>query len=145
VLRKVVEHLPRFERQRDGSFRAWLKTVTVNEVNQYWRRRMRGGSAGDPGDFPLSQLEDPRNELSQRWDREHADFVLARLLELIEGDFAPATWQAFRLRVFDQLSTAEVAKRLGISPNAVDIAKSRVLARLRQEAGGLVDDDPGSV
>ena len=41
VLRKLVEHLPRFKRQRDGSFRAWLKTVTVNEVNHFWRRNAR--------------------------------------------------------------------------------------------------------
>jgi DNA-directed RNA polymerase specialized sigma24 family protein len=44
------------------------------------------------------------------------------------------------MRVFDELPTAEVAGRLQISANAVDIAKSRVLARLRAEAAGLIDD-----
>jgi len=36
-------------------------------------------------------------------------------------------------------AVAEVAAELGISPNAVRIAKSRVLNRFRQEITGLLD------
>jgi RNA polymerase sigma-70 factor (ECF subfamily) len=141
VLKRLVQHLPRFRRERDGSFRIWLKTITVNEVNGYWRRRLRRqGVYADAGSLLLSSLQDPRNELSQRWDREHNTHVLRRLQEQIEPDFAPMTWQAFRLRVYDEKSTDEAAAILGISKNAVDIAKSRVLARLRKETAGLVED-----
>jgi RNA polymerase sigma-70 factor (ECF subfamily) len=41
--------------------------------------------------------------------------------------------------VLEGLSTQEVAERLGASANAVRIAKSRVLARFRQEIAGLID------
>jgi DNA-directed RNA polymerase specialized sigma24 family protein len=34
----VIRELPRFERQREGSFRAWLRQVTVNRVRTYRRR-----------------------------------------------------------------------------------------------------------
>ena len=140
VLRKVIQHLPRFRRQRDGSFRAWLRTITVNEVNQYWRQRMRAREVDlDEAGFPLAGLQDPDNALSRQWDREHADFLLQRLQELVEPEFSSTTWRAFRLRVFEQQPTAAVAAALGISANAVDIAKSRVLARLRAEAAGLLD------
>jgi hypothetical protein len=37
------------------------------------------------------------------------------------------------------MDIADVAGRCGLSVNAVRIAKSRVLARLRQEIAGLVD------
>jgi RNA polymerase sigma-70 factor (ECF subfamily) len=40
--------------------------------------------------------------------------------------------------VLDGLPADEVAAELGTTPNAVYIAKSRVLARLREEAGGLL-------
>jgi RNA polymerase sigma-70 factor (ECF subfamily) len=40
--------------------------------------------------------------------------------------------------VLDGLSADEVAEEVSGTPNAVYIAKSRVLARLRQEAGGLL-------
>ena len=59
-------------------------------------------------------------------------------MELIEPQFEPATLQAFRRTVFDGAKAAEVAGELGISGNAVLLAKSRVLKRLRQEAEGLI-------
>src|SRR5436305_7782497 len=37
VLAVLVRDLPAFRRQRSGSFRAWLRTVTVNKVNEWWR------------------------------------------------------------------------------------------------------------
>ena len=42
-------------------------------------------------------------------------------------------------QVQDGQPAAEVAEELGISVNAVLIAKSRVLKRLREKAAGLVD------
>lgn len=141
VMRKLVEHLPQFERRRDGSFRAWLKTITSNEVNHYWRRRCRDAIRnGDDGSVWAEALQDPHSELSQEWDREHANHVLKRLLELVAPEFSPSSWQAFHMRVFQERPTAEVAAALGISENAVDIAKSRVLARLREEADGLIGE-----
>lgn len=140
VLKRVVEHLPRFERRREGSFRTWLKTITVNEVNRYWRNRYgRRDSPRSSQTHLLEALTDPKSELSRQWDREHGEYVLQRLLADVERDFAPATWEAFRMRVFERLTTADVAARLSISTNAVDIAKSRVLSRLRQEAHGFID------
>jgi DNA-directed RNA polymerase specialized sigma24 family protein len=41
--------------------------------------------------------------------------------------------------VLDGLETREVADTLGITPNAVRIAKSRVLSRFRREIEGLID------
>ena len=62
-----------------------------------------------------------------------------RLLELIQPDFEPTTWQAFRRVVLDGARAAVVAAELGLSVNAVFIAKSRVQRRLREEMRGLVE------
>jgi RNA polymerase sigma-70 factor (ECF subfamily) len=64
---------------------------------------------------------------------------MARLLEQIEAEVRPPTWQAFRRVVLDGKDEETVATELGISVNAVFIAKSRVLARLRREAQDLLD------
>lgn len=141
VMAKLVQHLPRFNRERDGSFRAWLRTITVNEVSYFWRQRQRRKELGGyNGHLVLESLYDPNNDLSRLWDREHTNHVVARLQELIESDFEPKTWQAFRLRVFESKSTKEVSVLLGISENSVDVAKSRVLNRLRKEAAGFLDE-----
>jgi RNA polymerase sigma-70 factor (ECF subfamily) len=142
VLVAVVRDLPEFQHdQRRGALRRWLRTITVNRLRNYWRGRdARPVSVGGSGFAEaLEQLEDPDSRLSRFWDAEHDRHVLRRVLERIRPDFAPATWLAFTRLVVNGEPTADVAAALGISVNAVRIAKSRVMQRLRQEIGGLLD------
>ncbi len=69
----------------------------------------------------------------------HDEHVAAALMRRVQGDFAPATWQAFRRHVLEGQPATAVAGELGLSLNAVLLAKSRVLKRLRQELAGLVE------
>jgi RNA polymerase sigma-70 factor, ECF subfamily len=142
VLEVVVREVSRFRHNgRVGAFRTWLRTITINCLRQSSRsRRLRGQATGSTDiTVMLDQLEDPTSDLSRRWDQEHDQDVLERLLELIEPDFRPATWRAFRRQVIDGASAEAVAAELGLTVNAVLIAKSRVLAHLRKNAEGLVD------
>ncbi len=142
VLQVVVREISRFQHNgRVGAFRAWLRTITINCLRQSLRsRRLRPQATGSPDvTAMLDQLEDPASDLTRRWDQEHDEHVLKRLLELIEPDFRPATWKAFRRQVVDGESAEKVAGELGLSVNAVLIAKSRALSHLRRDAQGLVD------
>jgi RNA polymerase sigma-70 factor (ECF subfamily) len=141
VLAVVIREVPQFRHnQRPGAFRSWLRTITVHRLRDFWRARRLRPAVGD-GEFGqlLDQLEDPHSVLSERWDREHDRHVARRLMELIEPDFEPTTWQSFRRTALEGARAAEVAAELGLSVNAVLIAKSRVLRRLRAEARGLTD------
>ena len=142
VLGIVVREVSQFQHNgRAGAFRTWLRTITINCLRQSWRSRcVRPHTTRLPNlDSALDQLEDPSSDLSRRWDREHDEFVLHRLLDLIEPEFRPATWQAFRRQVIDGAPAEMVAAELGLTVNAVLIAKSRVLSHLRRNAEGLVD------
>ena len=97
---------------------------------------MRGDSDIDQR---LALLDDPASEMSRIWNQQHDQFVLRQLLALVEPHFSPNTWQAFHLVALRGKPADVVAVELGISVNAVFIAKSRVLSRLRQEADGLVE------
>ena len=57
----------------------------------------------------------------------------------MQAEFAPTTWKACWETVVQGRSATEVARELGTSENAVYIARCRVLSRLRQELGGLVE------
>ena len=136
VLAVVHEKLPGFVHNgRPGAFRAWLKAILVNKVRRHLEDRRRAGEA-----LPdwLDGLEDPSSELSRRWDREHDEQLVRRVLALVRADFTPRTWEVFRLLVLEDRPAAEVARLCGIELSAVYVAKSRVLARLREEMSGLV-------
>ena len=87
----------------------------------------------------LDELESPESALSKLWDREHDRHVAASLMERVQGDFDPMTWQAFRRHALEGEPPARVALALGLTLNAVLLAKSHVLKRLRQEVAGLVE------
>ena|SRR5262245_59753215 len=137
VFTVVVEKLPAFEHSgRTGAFRAWLRGISVNRLRMFWRSRPAG--VGPDRERMLQQLEDPHSDLSRQWDCEHDQHVARQMLALIESEFKPTTWRAFRLLVLDGQEPEAVAAEVGLSVNAVFIAKSRVLRRLREEMTGLV-------
>lgn len=138
VLHALVKALPRFERQRDGSFRRWLRTVTHNKVMTHYRVAAARPEAVDAAGSWLAELADPAAPLSREWDREHDQYVLKRLLELVAGDFDAQTFRAFELHGREGRPADEVAATLGMTIAAVFSAKARVLRRLRDEAAGLV-------
>jgi RNA polymerase sigma-70 factor (ECF subfamily) len=141
VLLVVLRELPFFQHnRRPGAFRAWLRTVTVHRVQDFGRSRRYRPQAGDRAVLErLGALEDPASELSRQWDQEHDAHVVRRLVALIEPEFQESTWRAFRAVMLDGETPASAAARLGTSVNAVLLAKSRILARLRQEGKWLID------
>ncbi len=139
VLIVVFREIPRFDRQREGSFRAWLRRVTVNRIRIYRRQRRRRPAVGlDPADGFLERLADPNDDLAREWDRDHDKQVVDKLLLVVQPDFAPTTWQAFERFGVEGCPAGRVAEELGLSENAVILAKFRVLKRLREEAGELL-------
>jgi RNA polymerase sigma-70 factor (ECF subfamily) len=137
VLAVVVEKVPTFQHSgRPGAFRAWLRGISVNRLRMFWRSRRE--AAGPDPEPVLRQLEDPHSDLSRKWDREHDEHVARQMMALIESELKPTTWQAFRLLVLEGREPEAVAAEVGLTVNAVYVAKSRALRRLREEMAGLV-------
>jgi RNA polymerase sigma-70 factor (ECF subfamily) len=141
VLVVLFRELPAFERRRDGAFRAWLRQITLNRIRAFhkarWKQPLAGG--GDATEDLLAQLEDPTSDLARKWDRDHDRHVFDKLLALVKPDFAAETWTAFTRFALDGRPAAQVAEELGVSESAVVQAKFRILKRLREEAGELMD------
>lgn len=141
VLVVLVHELPHFQHRRKGAFRSWLHKITLNRLRDFCRARQTHPAATGNSSVMrmLEQLDDPNSELSRLWEQEHDQYIVERALKLIEPEFAPTTWRAFWRVTRDGVDAADVAAELGVSTNAVFIAKSRVLKRLRTEIEGLID------
>lgn len=137
ILTILVRKLPSFQHSgRTGAFRAWLRSITLRELAEFRRRR-----AAHPVHCVLDDdaFPSPVNELTQLWEAEYEQHVLSGLLALLEPQFSPSTWRAFRRIALEGAVPRTVALEMNTSINAVTLAKSRVLRRLRQEAHGLLE------
>ena len=138
VLLAVALGLPRFRRERDGGFRAWVRGIARHKILDR-ARRARGPAAegGSDAHHRVQELPDPAGGPGDDEAGEEA-WLYRRALELVRAEFAEKTWRAFWRVAVDDRPTDAVAAELGMTAVAVRIAKSRVLARLREEAGDLI-------
>src|SRR5258708_908064 len=97
VLLVVFREIAGFDRRRTGAFRSWLRTILAYRLRDFFRSaRYRPVATGDSAFLErLNELESPESELSRLWEREHDEYLAARLMRSVQGDFAPVTWQAF--------------------------------------------------
>ncbi len=132
----LINKLPTFQYAHTGSFRGWLRTVTVNKIHERHRKRQEIAIGGSDPQF--KQAIDPADP-DELWNIEYQQYVSRRALELIQAEFEPTTWKACWLTVVEGRPTSEVTAELGITLNALYVARSRVLRRLREELAGLLD------
>ena len=130
----LLRELPRFDYDLNGSFRGWLKSVTVNKRMEILRR---SGKDALVQSLEHSDLSVP-SECDEFAEQEYRNHLVNRAWELLQTDFEPVTQAAFWQTVVLGRSTAEVAQELGVSTVVVYQAKSRVLRCLRAELAGLV-------
>jgi len=76
-------------------------------------------------------VQDDRT-LGRTWESEWQQMVLKRCLEQVRREFDPKVFGAFRHYAIDQFTVEEVCQRFDMTSNAVYIAKSRILSRLRE-------------
>ncbi len=136
VFAVLVEELPTFQYDPARSFRSWLRTMLLNKCRDSHRRRDAAAvELGGPR-VPEPALPDPANLFA---DEEYRQALAVRALQFMQAEFAETTWRACWEQVVNDRPAAEVARELGITVNSAYLARSRVLARLRQELADLLD------
>ncbi len=145
VFLAVSEHMPRFRKEtpRD-SLRAWLRTITRSKLADHWRRQQKQARSIGGSEARKWMAQTPESTAVDMSDAATVDdcATLVRTgLELIRGEFEPRTWKAFWRVAVDTRPVADITEELGMTPNAVYLAKSRVLRRLREEFGDLILDE----
>jgi RNA polymerase sigma-70 factor (ECF subfamily) len=136
VFVKLIEVLPTFQYDAQKSFRAWLKTVTINAWRDHCKRR---ANRPLPGNEALLAAAAAPNGLEAFWEAEYSQHLVNRAMALMQADFRPATWKAFWEQVVVGRPAQAVAAELGISQGAAYAAKFRVLDRLREELAGMLE------
>jgi RNA polymerase sigma-70 factor (ECF subfamily) len=146
VMADVATSLSDF--RKDGNkaaFRRWLRTITRRRIVDFHRTDGKqphgeGGSAAQ--ERILAVAEEVESSVAASPGRESLRVRFWDLLQKVEDETDESIWQAFWLMTVENLTSIEAGKQLDMTPNAVRLAKARVLQRLRQEAAALQIDSP---
>jgi RNA polymerase sigma factor (sigma-70 family) len=139
VMRSVSTAIGRLEYDRNqGSFRGWLFTITRNKVfNFLSARRIRPQGSGDTTTNQLLAAQPDTDDGSDLWEIEYQRQLASLAMDHVKSEFQDTTWRAFWLTAVEGIGAAEAAQQVGISPGAIYVAKSRVLARLKEEVESM--------
>ena len=155
VMIAVSSALPRLENRTVGGLRSLVSVVVSRRVADYLRRKKRAKLGGSPVkslDTTVMRV----SEIGPLWkflsvsgpsplsEAREADQVSLVMSEL--GQLKQEHREVITLALFDQLTTAEIAERLGISRRAASMLLLRAIKALRRrvtgssQTGGLRDE-----
>jgi RNA polymerase sigma-70 factor (ECF subfamily) len=143
VFKTVFQKVKMFAKaEHCGGFRAWLREITRNKIRECWKRaaRERAKSGGSAVQEMLVAFPDKAGgDSACENDASERRILLHSAMKLVRPEFQPSTWEAALRTAMHEERAADVAAALGMTTRAVYIAKSRVLKRLRQEMGDLLE------
>jgi RNA polymerase sigma-70 factor (ECF subfamily) len=143
VFRAVASAIGRWDPDpAKGRFRAWLFRIARNLIVNFLARqgRLPRGSGRTSVHELLESVpvDDTRAEAEFAAEFRRRAFRWAA--EQVRKEFTDSTWQAFWRTGVENRPVAEVAAQLGLSAAAVYVARSRVLAKLRERVQQVTVD-----
>lgn len=126
---QLVQVMPEFEYQREkGRFKAWLRRIANNKINDMFKRRRPISAETDDFRRPQESEESVNKLFEEQWQRKHLRYCLKQVL----AEASPTTRQAFELYVVMEWPVERVTEALSVSADQVYAAKSRITRRLKQ-------------
>lgn len=142
VMRAVARAMESFEYDpARGKFRNWLLTVVRSKLNNFLAGRQRQPEPAGASTVAAMLDECAAPAVESEWDAEYHRCVFQWAAERVRPTVKEATWRAFWLTTVEGQDGEAVAQSLGLSLGAVYVAKSRVLARLREEIQSVEDGE----
>jgi RNA polymerase sigma-70 factor, ECF subfamily len=140
VFRTVAESIDGFHHDQKGdSLRGWLWTITHTRILDLMRRKDRAAKPVGGSEAQARLLEVPDYHTDSGATEEDEHILVRRAVDMVLDDCKEETRQAFLRVVIAGQRPADVARDLGMTANAVYLAKSHILRRIREEFAQLVD------
>lgn len=142
IFRAIARAMERFEYDRDrAKFRTWLFTVCRSKIYNFYRSRQRHPQTATGEDDQTKWIEehpDPREE--KDWEADYRQHMFQWAVEKVKPEFSPNQWAAFWETAVNERKAEELTGELGMSKGAIYVAKSRVIARLRERVASVAGE-----
>lgn len=126
---KVFRNLKRF--RPENSFVAWLNAVSANTAIDCCRKLTRQKNLRDINEIYV-QTSSPKNY-------QHDEALIQQHIRKALEEISVNQRTAFILRYFEDMPTAEIARRLGCAEGTVRVHISRSLLALRSKLDGILN------
>ena len=145
---KIWNAMPMFDYQPNkGRFRAWLCTIAGNTAKNYLRRVKNSGNKSDLLEEEIFSELDNEDflslsvppEVERIAEDEWLQYLPELALKQVKHHFDKRTIQVFLL-CSKGVPTAEIARKMQISPSAVYVYKSRVAEKVADEVAKLKNE-----
>jgi RNA polymerase sigma factor (sigma-70 family) len=123
-----------------GTFRSWLFIVTRSKVARHFKNQSRSPRGSGSETVRRMLEEQPAPEDEKDWDLEYRRRMFAWAAEIVQKEVAEKTWRAFWMMTVEENTAADTAKALGMTAGAAYVAKSRVIARMRERIAGVAGE-----
>ena len=133
VFLEIHKKIKHFKRTGEGSFRIWLKDIITANISNYNKKKFPHLLSHDQLDREVGAC------FGREWDENYVSEVFSKACKYIMVEFEPKSWEAFVKTHFGDADPEQTAKELGLTPNAVYIARYRILKRLKEYVEELVD------
>ncbi len=130
-----------------STFRGWLYRITRNLTIDFLRRQEHGTAkmVDINRHKQLELIADPSSQESAEFYLHFEKQLFALIAHKVQSQVRANTWQAFwRSEVLNE-PINEIAVQLDMSAGAVYVARSRVMARIKQEAQIRLTETNGAV
>lgn len=108
----------------------------MNKFREHCRRRSVSRNAATGTVLNQVPID---SDAGASWDLGYQQSLLESAMKMLEQEFRPKTWAAVKMFVVENRPAAEIAAETGVSVWTIYAAKSRLMARLREELRGLLD------
>jgi RNA polymerase sigma factor (sigma-70 family) len=131
ILMKLVGKIHTYDRSR-CRFRTWLFSVAQHTLIDDARRQASYKKALDGWAGAVLRASPSESaKMEEEWLRIHREEILAHALKVVRARVSSKAWACFEQRLLRDRPAAEIARELGIAPNAVFVNACRVLKQVR--------------
>lgn len=148
VCAKVSAGIHKFDHNRkESSFRGWLRTITNNQIRDYFRARKKNENVtvligdNDYAVCPVAFLGEDEND-DPECEAKELIVLTRQVMKQVKMQVKEKSWEVFRLQLVEGKDSSEIAEMMGMTGDAVRQIRSRILKRIREEFAKLgIDPD----
>jgi RNA polymerase sigma-70 factor (ECF subfamily) len=144
VFKAVARSVAKFRRQREGSFRKWLRVIIDNKCTDHFRKQNVVAEGGSVAQQRFQAMPDPL--ASHEADEGNAELgekatLMRQAMKLVQNEFSERDWKIFWDIAVEDKDRQDTAQKFLVSDNVVYLAISRIRKRLKLIYEDLLDDD----